>query len=100
MLDLRVGGQVVCDEGRQAGRIGHEGSERDVVPLEEGGRLDGAVSVHDAADSDADRVNAVGRAGMVGQVRDRPDDADGRGVAFRSMTVASSALSVSLMPRK
>ena len=95
VLNLRVGGQVVCDEGRQAGRLGHEGSERDVVPLEEGRRLDGAVGVHDAADSDADRVDAVGRAGTVGQVRDRSDDADGgEGVEGDSVGVSRGRLQV------
>ena len=54
------------------GGLGDEGGEWNVAPLEEGGRLDGAVGVHDA-----DRVDAVGRAGEVGQVSDCADDADG-----------------------
>ena len=77
VLDLRVGGQVVGDEGGQVGGLGDEGGEWNVAPLEEGGRLDGAVGVHDAADGDADRVDAVGRAGEVGQVSDCADHADG-----------------------
>ena len=59
------------------GGFGDEGGEGNVAPLEEGGRLDGAVAVDDAADGDADRVEVVGRARPARKVGDRADDTDG-----------------------